>query len=51
MRYLLGVDVGSYSTKASLLSSDGTLIATATRAHAMQVPAPGRAEHDAQAVW
>lgn len=49
--YLLGVDIGSYSAKGVLLSVDGRIVATATRAHEMRVPAPGLAEHDAQQDW
>ncbi len=51
MRYLLGVDIGSYSSKGVLLSEDGAIIATAQRKHEMGVPAPGLAEHDADADW
>ena len=49
--YLLGVDIGSYSTKGALLSGTGELVATATRPHQMRVPAPGLAEHDAEEDW
>ena len=49
--YFLGVDIGSYSSKGALLSATGELVATATRPHQMRVPAPGLAEHDADADW
>ena len=51
MRYLLGVDVGSYSSKGVLLDEGGSVVASAQRRHEMRVPAPGRAEHDAEADW
>lgn len=51
MRYLLGVDIGSYSSKGVLLDEAGTIVATAQRRHEMRIPAPGLAEHDAEADW
>ncbi len=48
---LLGVDVGTYSSKGSLCRPDGTVVAEARRAHAMDVPQPGFAEQDADGVW
>jgi xylulokinase len=51
MNYLLGVDIGSYSAKGTLLSTSGELVATATQPHQMSIPAPGLAEHDADEVW
>jgi xylulokinase len=51
MNYVLGVDIGSYSAKGTLLSTSGELIATATQPHQMNIPAPGLAEHDADEVW
>lgn len=51
MRALLGIDIGSYSSKGVLLDESGTILATAQRRHEMRVPGPGRAEHDAEADW
>ncbi|MGH3700531.1 MAG: FGGY-family carbohydrate kinase [Pseudonocardiaceae bacterium] len=48
---LLGVDIGTASSKGVLVRSDGTVVATATRAHEVSMPRPGWVEHDAQAVW
>ncbi|MGH3770225.1 MAG: FGGY-family carbohydrate kinase [Pseudonocardiaceae bacterium] len=48
---LLGVDIGTASSKGVLVRSDGTVVATATRAHEVSMPHPGWVEHDAQAVW
>jgi xylulokinase len=48
---LLGVDVGSSSTKGVLVDGDGRVVCRAQRSHAMAMPAPGRVEHDAETVW
>ena len=50
---LLGVDIGTGSSKAVLTTVDGTILATATRPHpdTMSMPRPGWAEVDADRVW
>lgn len=48
---LLGVDVGTSSTKGVLARPDGQVVATAQRLHDLSMPRPGWAEHDAEAVW
>lgn len=48
---LLGVDVGTSSSKGALARADGTLVATAVREHAVSTPHPGWVEHDAESVW
>jgi xylulokinase len=48
---LLGIDIGTASTKAVLARPDGAVVATAQRDHALSLPRPGWAEHDADAVW
>jgi xylulokinase len=48
---LLGIDVGTASSKAVLARPDGTVVARAQREHALSMPRPGHAEHDADAVW
>jgi xylulokinase len=48
---LLGVDIGTASSKGVLVRNDGTVLATATRAHEVSMPHPGWVEHDAEAVW
>lgn len=47
----IGIDVGTYGTKGVAVDRDGRVLAQATAAHGMDVPRPGRAEHDAEAVW
>jgi xylulokinase len=48
---LLGLDIGTSSSKAVLARPDGTVVASAERAHELSLPRPGWAEHDAEAVW
>ncbi|CAA9478328.1 MAG: Carbohydrate kinase, FGGY family [uncultured Rubrobacteraceae bacterium] len=48
---LLGVDVGTASTKGVLARPDGEVLATAERPHELSLPRPGWAEHDAEKVW
>lgn len=48
---LLGIDVGTASSKGVLLRPDGSFVADARADHAMEVPRPGWAEQDADAVW
>ncbi len=47
----LGIDIGTASTKAVLARPDGAVLARARRDHALSLPRPGWAEHDADAVW
>lgn len=47
----LGIDVGTASSKAVLVSERGDLLASAQRPHATSSPRPDRFEHDAQAIW
>ncbi|NAZ85323.1 FGGY-family carbohydrate kinase [Kineococcus indalonis] len=48
---LLGVDVGTGSSKGVLVTLDGRVVARASRSHRTDQPGPGRVEHDADAVW
>jgi xylulokinase len=48
---LLGVDIGTASSKGVLIRDDGTIVATTSRAHEVSMPHPGWVEHDALAVW
>ncbi|MEX2540780.1 MAG: FGGY-family carbohydrate kinase [Trueperaceae bacterium] len=48
---LLGIDVGTYSSKGVLVSAEGEVLRTHVVAHTMEVPRPGWAEQDADAVW
>lgn len=48
---LLGIDIGTGSTKGVLVDSSGLVIASQTVTHAMSLPRPGWAEADAEATW
>lgn len=48
---VLGVDVGTSSTKGTLVTLDGTILATAVREHSVSRPAPGHVEMDAETWW
>lgn len=48
---LLGIDIGTYSSKGVLCKPDGTLIDSAKVEHKMSIPKPGYAEQDAEDIW
>jgi xylulokinase len=48
---LLGIDIGTSSSKGVLASPRGSVVAQTERPHELSVPSPGRAEHDAEKVW
>jgi xylulokinase len=48
---LLGIDMGTGSTKGVLVDTAGSVLASETIAHTMDLPRPGWAEVDAEAVW
>ncbi|MCA1570123.1 MAG: sugar kinase [Chloroflexi bacterium] len=48
---LLGIDIGTYSSKGVLCRPDGEVVADARADHGMSVPQPGYAEQDADNVW
>jgi xylulokinase len=48
---LLGIDVGTYSSKGVLVETNGTVVRTAMVEHQMSIPHPGWAEQDADIVW
>ncbi|MFI7102231.1 FGGY-family carbohydrate kinase [Streptomyces sp. NPDC050161] len=49
--YVLGIDIGTASTKAVLCTPDGGIVRQARREHPTSLPRPGWAEHDADGVW
>ncbi len=51
MAQLLGLDVGTTGCKAVLFRDDGTLLASAGREYAVDLPRPGWAEQDIERVW
>jgi len=48
---LLGIDIGTYSSKAALVTASGDVLRTAIVPHGIATPAPGHVEQDADAVW
>ena len=48
---LLGIDIGTGSTKAVLATPAGEIVRSASRSHQMSMPRPGWAEMDADAIW
>lgn len=48
---VVGIDIGTASTKGVLARPDGEVIATAAVPHSMSLPRPGWAEVDAEGVW
>jgi xylulokinase len=48
---LLGIDLGTSSSKGVLATPAGEVVATAARPHELSLPRPGWAEHDAESVW
>jgi xylulokinase len=48
---LLGIDIGTSSSKGVLVAEDGRILARATRPHETSYPHPGWVEHDAESVW
>lgn len=51
MDLLLGIDMGTGSSKGVLVDECGSIIATETVAHSMELPHPGWAEVDAERLW
>ncbi len=51
MTHTLGIDIGTFETKGTLVADDGSVTAIATRPHKMIVPRPGWAEHRAEEDW
>lgn len=48
---LIGIDIGTSSSKGVLVSAEGKILARASRPHETSYPHPGWVEHDAESVW
>jgi xylulokinase len=48
---LMGVDIGTSSSKGVLCEPDGTILRRAVVEHETSFPRPGWAEHDAETIW
>ncbi|MEU0497366.1 FGGY-family carbohydrate kinase [Mycobacterium sp. NPDC006124] len=51
MDLLLGIDMGTGSTKGVLVDAAGVVLASASIPHSMSLPRPGWAEVDAEGTW
>lgn len=51
LQLLMGVDIGTYSSKGVLTTPEGEIVAQATIEHDMSFPRPGWAEQDAERIW
>ncbi|HJV14205.1 MAG TPA: FGGY-family carbohydrate kinase [Propionibacteriaceae bacterium] len=51
MEVVLGIDIGTSSTKGLLVTPDGQVVESAQRAHRISLPRPGWAEVDAEGTW
>ena len=51
MTALVGVDVGTSSTKAIAIDPDGTILGHAQSEHPVSLPRPGHAEQDPDLWW
>lgn len=49
--HLLGVDIGTSSSKGVIAAADGTVLATAVQPHTVSRPKPGWVEHDPEQIW
>jgi xylulokinase len=48
---VLGIDIGTASSKAVLVATDGEIVAVASTRHQMSLPRPGWAEMDVEGTW
>lgn len=48
---LLGIDLGTASSKAVITTPNGKIVARATTEHETSYPRPGWVEHDAERIW
>src|SRR4051794_26574865 len=49
--YLLGIDVGTYSTKGVLTTTEGEVLHQHVVEHGVSFPKPGWVEQDADTIW
>lgn len=51
MDVLIGVDIGTHSTKAVALEAGGRRLGEASCSHGIEIPQAGYCEQDAEQVW
>jgi len=51
-KYLLGIDIGTYSSKGAIVEAvSGDIVVEHSVEHGLETPKPGWAEHDADKIW
>lgn len=50
-KYFMGIDIGTFESKGTLVDENAKIIAYHACPHQMEVPHPGFAEHDAEKTW
>ena len=50
-QYLMGIDIGTYESKGTIVDTQGNVLAFAAEKHSMENPKPNYYEHDADQVW
>lgn len=50
-KLLLGIDIGTSSSKGVLVGPEGEILARSERVHELSLPRPSWAEHDAETIW
>jgi xylulokinase len=48
---VMGIDIGTSSSKGVLVAPNGRIIASSEQPHELSLPFPGWAEHDAEKIW
>lgn len=51
MKYILSVDQGTTSTRATIYDENGVMLAWTYRRHKQILPRPGWVEHDPLEIW
>ena len=51
MKYYMGIDIGTFGSKGTLVDENANIVAQKSLNHEMEIPKPGYAEHDADKVW
>jgi len=51
MNYLIGIDIGTTSTRSIIIDEDGCLVASSTKDYKLYIPKPGWAEQDPRDWW
>ncbi len=49
--FLMGIDIGTYESKGTIVDINGNVILSISKRHGMENPCPGYFEHDAELVW